>query len=224
MILDTSIRFFVFVPTLIMSFLAGYLMKNIKYITRNEKELKLNEIGVNQAVVRSKLLLQNGRLISKESFSMRKHFFNDKQTGFFCFDKLPTNKNEPMPLSDLTSMVKNNIIDLFLFFGIAGLNNWMFSGFITTKLPFPVTLRFKPMLQRDIDMPQLDASWVSSISWYLMCIIGLRYIKISLFEKKDTDTGAEDEICCMTKDDIKKAWEDLEIYNHRWYLDDIDVI
>ena len=37
--------------------------------------------------------------------------------------------------------------------------------FILVQVPFPLTLRFKPMLQRGIELLSLDAAWVSSASW-----------------------------------------------------------
>lgn len=48
-----------------------------------------------------------------------------------------------------------------------------FGGLVVLKLPFPLTWRFKEMLQSGIQTADLDVRWVSSISWYILLLMGL---------------------------------------------------
>jgi len=54
-----------------------------------------------------------------------------------------------------------------MFFKVSWIT-YFFSGFIVVKLPFPLTVRFKAMLQRGIETNDMDVSWVSSLSWYFV--------------------------------------------------------
>lgn len=54
---------------------------------------------------------------------------------------------------------KNRCIHSFTLLKIKKLGLIMNFSFFAAKVPFPLTLRFKPMLQQGIELLTLDASW-----------------------------------------------------------------
>jgi hypothetical protein len=47
---------------------------------------------------------------------------------------------------------------------------------VAVKLPFPLTIRFKSMLQSGVMTRDLDVRWVSSLSWYFLNLMGLQSV------------------------------------------------
>lgn len=51
---------------------------------------------------------------------------------------------------------------------------------VVVKLPFPITIKFKSMLQAGVQTKDMDPRWMSSISWYFLCIFGLQFVYVFL--------------------------------------------
>ena len=61
----------------------------------------------------------------------------------------------------------------------------------TVRLPFPLTIKFKSMLQAGVATRDMDPQWMSSISWYVLCIFGLQSVFNYLL---GSDNGRSSEI------------------------------
>ncbi|KAG8234056.1 hypothetical protein J437_LFUL014781 [Ladona fulva] len=233
LLLDPNIRLWVFLPIVVITFLVGVVRHYISILLSSQKKVELQQLQDSQVMIRSRMLRENGKYIPKQSFLMRRHYFNNEETGYFKTQKRAAAVQNPMTdPSVMIDMLKGNVTNVLPMIVIGGWINWMFSGFVTTKVPFPLTLRFKPMLQRGIELLSLDAAWVSSASWYFLNVFGLRSIyALVLGENNAADqarhiqdqmSGAAMAMPPDPKAAFKAEWEALEICEHHWALGNVD--
>ncbi|XP_065058173.1 ER membrane protein complex subunit 3-like [Rhopilema esculentum] len=231
LLLDPAIRLWVIVPIFLITFLVGVIRHHASILLQSATKLDVEQVKQSHALIRTRFLRDHGKYIPKKSFSMRKSFFNDKENGYLKTKKPKSAQKNPMQdPTMMMDMMKGNLTNVLPMIVIGGWINWTFSGFITTKVPFPLTLRFKAMLQRGIELTSLDASWVSSVSWYFLNVFGLRSLySLILGEENAADQGRvmqEQMTGGPMPNDPGKAfdaeWEALEITDHDWAMKNIE--
>jgi len=233
LLLDSNIRIWVFLPIVVITFLIGILRHYVTILLSSEKKSELQQVSDSHALIRCRFLRENGKYIPKQSFLIRKSFFNHEERGFFKTEKREAQAKNPMTdPSMMTDMMKGNVTNVLPMIVIGGWINWAFSGFLTTKVPFPLTFRFKPMLQRGVDLVTLDASWVSSASWYFLNVFGLRSMYTLILGQDnaaDQTRAMQDQMsgsAMMAPPDPMKAfkaeWEALEVSQHDWLLEGVE--
>ncbi|KAK9731351.1 Integral membrane protein EMC3/TMCO1-like [Popillia japonica] len=179
----------------------GVLRHYISVLLASQKKIEIQQLQDSQVILRSRILRENARFIPKSSFNMRRLVFNNAENGYLTQKRENAAPNMMTDPSMMTDMLKGNITNVLPMIIIGGWINWMFSGFITTKVPFPLTLRFKPMLQR---------------------VLGENNAADQSKQMQDQMSGAAMAMPPDPKVAFKAEWEGLEIIEHQWALADIE--
>ena len=176
--IDSSLRNWVFIPLTLITVCVSLLMKYLTYIFNQGSEKKIKsetktieafdyktemknkdtDIVIKNAINRANLLKNNFMYISEKGFKQRKAFFCKEETGFF------SQKYE----SKSPDLMNPNMM-------VVG-GGYFFSGFILLKFPFGLTQKFRSMMQQGLNLPDVDVSYVSAISWCLILVFGLNSI------------------------------------------------
>ncbi|KAH7724442.1 Protein EMC-3 [Aphelenchoides avenae] len=230
LLLDPAIRSWVFVPIILITFLVGIIRHYVYLLLLNKKKGDLQNVKDSHYLAKARLLRENGRFLPPTTFGMRKYFLNDEENGYLLkrVEKQTAQPNAFDP-SMMTEMLKGNMLNMIPMIFIGGWINWTFSGFVTTRVPFPLTLRFKPMLQRGVDLLSLDAAWVSSASWYFLNVFGLRSIyNLVLGGENVADTMMDEQMAMQgaggpqappdPEQAFKAEWEALQLYCHSFQV------
>jgi hypothetical protein len=139
-----------------------------------------------QILVKVRLLRTHRSRLSPSAFQKRKTYYINPTDGLLLQEKDDPTANanpiaalfssglmDPNGMSDTMKKQMFAIASQMFFF------TWidrMFAGFISAKLPFGLTQGFKAMFQSGIDLQDLNVSYVSSLSWYILISSGLQGI------------------------------------------------
>ncbi|RAL03573.1 ER membrane complex subunit EMC3 [Aspergillus ibericus CBS 121593] len=183
---DPALFYWIVFPITIVMILTGILRHYATVLMNNPPKpaSTLAESRERLGLIRGVNLRNNCHaVLSKESFEMRKNYLvSAYQSGAFLKD--PANRGQPPanPMTDpagmeaMMGMMKGNMMMMIPQTLIMSWINAFFSGFVILKLPFPLTIRFKSMLQSGVMTRDLDVRWVSSLSWYFLNLFGLQSV------------------------------------------------
>ncbi|EFJ16068.1 hypothetical protein SELMODRAFT_179181 [Selaginella moellendorffii] len=236
LVLDSAIRDWVLVPLSLVMVLIGVLRHFVSKCMSSQPEPDAKALKESQIVLRARYLRAAANYIPAKSFRMRKSYFNNEENGLLHVPKGQGQNVQAQMLSDpnmAMDMMKKNlsmIIPQTLTFAWV---NFFFSGFVTAKIPFPLTQRFRGMLQNGIDLSSVDVSYVSSRSWYFLNLFGLRGLfSLILGEDNATDdtqklmqTQMAMQMGGFGADPAKALGaekEGLDLVQHEWLLPQIE--
>lgn len=254
LLLDSALRNWVLLPILLVMILVGLLRHNITILlVSTPKPLDHKAIREQRALARANILRSNGHHIPEFAFEAKKKYLVEAfNTDAFLKDPESKGKPAPNPMTDpagmdnMMNMMKGNMATMVPQMGLMAWINFFFSGFILcklhmtiprvstksdlsiVKLPFPLTLRFKQMLQSGVATKDLDVTWVSSLSWYFLNLFGLQSI-YALLLGDDNAAGSMNDMNAMNGgamaafgpgQDPAKMFaaesENLEVAKHAW--------
>ncbi|KAI5398224.1 hypothetical protein KIW84_063857, partial [Lathyrus oleraceus] len=177
LVLDTAIRDWVLIPLSVVMVLIGVLRHIVSKLMRSTQTPDAKIVREGQVMLRARNLRMAANFIPSKAFRARKLYFCNEENGLLFVPKGQAQNPQAQMFSDpnmAMDMMKKNlsmIIPQTLTFAWV---NFFFSGFVAAKIPFPLTQRFRSMLQNGIDLSTVDVSYVSSRSWYFLNLFGLR--------------------------------------------------
>jgi ER membrane protein complex subunit 3 len=176
--LDPAIRDYVLLPIVVLVVLTSLLRSNLTTLFGKPAAAKpptLEELKFLTLFARISKFRENADILSDENFKLRKRVFAHllsavPPTQLSPMEKMMEQNQDP---SAALNMVKSQFMFLGIHGGIGYLVSSLFSGFLVAKTPFPLTFKIKGMLQRGVEVPALDTSYVSSLSWYFFIMISI---------------------------------------------------
>ncbi|MCJ1479702.1 ER membrane complex subunit 3 [Lambiella insularis] len=183
---DPALFYWILFPITVVMVLTGVLRHYATTLLATmPKKLTLATIREQRSLLRGMNLRTNAPQLSVVAFNARRTYLvQGYKDGMFLKDpgnrgKAPANPmTDPAAMEGMMGMMKGNMMMMVPQTVIMGWINAFFAGFVIMKLPFPLTIRFKSMLQSGVATRDLDVRWVSSLSWYFLNLFGLQSVFI----------------------------------------------
>ncbi|KAF9160608.1 ER membrane complex subunit 3 [Actinomortierella ambigua] len=250
MLLDPAIRDWVLIPIMFVMVLVGIVRHHVTVLlSGTPKKADLKSARETKALQRAGILRAFGSHLPSQAFETRKVYLCEAfEKGRYLKDPDAKNKpkgnvmQDPAYVETMMDGMKKNMMNIVPQTVIMGWINFFFSGFVLIKLPFPLTIRFKSMLQRGVETSDMDVSWVSSLSWYFLNLFGLQSVFTLILGSGHAADAMRDMQAMSTMgmgaaagpqysptgqpQDMNKVFlserENLEIAEHEWGLDNVE--
>lgn len=173
--LDHRIQIWVLLPISIATALMSLLRRAITVIATEEPPTNLIKTRDSNTLARSANLRRSGGWISHEQFMVRKVYFVHPQTGVLTKpSKAKSAMSALMNPQHLANQVTALLSSLLPQMILGAWARYLFAGVAVCRLPFPLSQRFRGMLQSGMELAgqNVSVSYVSALSWYLLNLFG----------------------------------------------------
>ncbi|KAI9702071.1 MAG: ER membrane complex subunit 3 [Candelina mexicana] len=241
---DPALFYWILFPITVVMILTGVLRHYATILMQTTpKKQDIKALREQRALLRGINLRTNASVLSPSSFQARKTYLvSAYQAGTFLKDpdskgKPPANPmTDPAGMDQMMGMMKGNMAMIVPQTLIMGWINAFFAGFVIMKLPFPLTIRFKSMLQSGVATSDLDVRWVSSLSWYFLNLFGLQSVFTFILGNDNAASQMAQQMAQMNPSagagmfgpgqDPDKMFqseaENLEVVEHEWILEGVE--
>lgn len=196
--LDPELSIWVLLPILAAMILVGYIRVSISKLSDGfDQPESILEIRESAFIKLSHLLRKNGSSISKSTYNsvLLNLISNFREGKYLAKPDVPQKPampqlGDPRALEPLLATLKTQVAT---YVPQTIMMSWVpsfFGSLVVMKLPFPLTAQFKTMLQAGIYTDDLDARWVSSLSWYILLTLGLHSVFELLLGNENVDALA----------------------------------
>lgn len=167
-----------FLPLTVFIVLMKLLMQYVHNMTTASTPAtkEMPEIKEQQAVQRSQRIRAAANFLPESALRLRKEYFTEKTSGVFNQASKTRAMHETMATDPtfMVDMMKKNLTGLLPQIIMGTAVSFFFSGFVMGKIPFSLSPRFRPMLQRGVDLSTLDVSYFTSLSYYFALLFACR--------------------------------------------------
>lgn len=200
----------------------------------SDQAAQKDEILQKAILARSSVLRSNFMYLTPSGFRQRLAFLVAPDTGALRQKMEKKDMTEAMMTNpDMAmGMMKQQLSGLGPQLALGAFVNFFFRGFILGKLPFSLSPKFRGMLQSGIDLPSLDVSYLSSLSYYMLLLFGSRGIMVLFFQDAAVNDAAmmaqmqaQSQMSFMNQAsmDPQKAFTDerraVELVHYQWRLE-----
>jgi hypothetical protein len=244
--LDPRLRDWVLLPIFVVMVAQGFIRQYMADLLREPKKLTRDTAETRCACVsargracavsltsglrssllrRSQMLRAHASFLTPEAWRMRKRFFCEKAFRAREGDEGSGQQRSHQDPFAMMGMMKQNMAMIVSNMLMMGWISYFFQGFVVVRLPFAVFDRLKVMLQRGVALNSLNVSYVSTLSWYLLLLFGLRglfsLVLGSNNEAVDQTRVMEEQMNAgAMQQDPQKQFDqertELEILHHEW--------
>ncbi|EPY26885.1 hypothetical protein AGDE_02014 [Angomonas deanei] len=169
-LLDPSIRDWVLLPLTLVVLFVNILRHYLGELFESAPSAKLSNIANSNVVAYGRLLIGSGGVLSTAGFKERIEMMLNKSLKR---EVPPLNPMEMMNDPNvMMGMMKQQLLNMGPNIGMMMLVTYFFSGFVVAKIPFSLSPRFKGLTQSGMDIDDLDCSYITSLSMFLLMMSG----------------------------------------------------